>query len=91
MFTKSAKRLFDEINYAQQRGDYSAERGFKPWLKRNLQLAIVLNPDNMTLKTMTKLTNPQGYFDNPLYASANLTAIKMQLLEIMDALDLDLR
>jgi hypothetical protein len=88
-FIKAAKRLFDEINYAQQRGDYQAEAGFKPWLFQIRKVALRLYPDNIVLTDLVGDLDPSGYFNNPRSASANLTTIKMQLLQIIDAVGLD--
>jgi len=84
---RKIKRLYDEINYAQQRGDYSAAEGFLPWLGQILYFARLEYSENKFLNDLT--VPPPGYFDNPLSASANLTTIKLQLLNIMDLLGID--
>jgi hypothetical protein len=88
LFTDSVRRLFHEINNAQQSGNYLAERGLKPWLLEVKMYAIKLYPDNIVLEAMAKVPGPPGYFDNPRHAPANLVAIKMELLHIMDAIGL---
>jgi len=81
------KRLFDEINYAQQRQDYSAARGFLPYLYNIVDLAKQLYPKNELIKS---INDPApGYFRGSQNASANMTTIKLQLLDIMDSLEID--
>jgi hypothetical protein len=86
--TKSLKRLYDEINSAQQRSDYSSVEGFAPYLNNAQSLATELFPNNSLLQRVQK-SDPFVGLKTVSYASANLQSIKMRLLQLIDALDID--
>jgi len=88
LLTREIKRLFDEINFAQQRGDYISWKGFMPWIHQVIGHSIAIYPENHLLLNIKEHPVP-GIFDNPQHASANLTTIKLQLLYIMDILGIE--
>ena len=88
LLKRQMKRLFDEINYAQQRGDYLSWKGFIPWISQVIGHSVAIYPKNHLLLNIHQHPVP-GIFDNLQHASANLTTIKFQLLYIMDILGIE--
>jgi len=88
---RSLKRLLEEIHNAQQREDYNAADGFRKPVMESHQLAKTLFPDNKILQNISKevpVAVPDPSFGNA-WASPNLMATKLRVLEIIDAIGWD--
>ncbi len=90
-FNKSLKRLLQEIRDAELRHDYNSVDGFRQTVVGAQKLARKLYPDNDILKNLSD--EPLAVFGRSTgtpYTSSGLIAIRMRVLQIADAIDLDL-
>ena len=84
---KTLRRLLDETSLAQERKDYSSWHGIKKHLNDTLQLANELHPTNEILKKIDT-THVVMEFGSP-FDSSNLSNIRLKILHIADAIDID--